>query len=538
MDRETERKYQQLSPFELKDNLISLAAEHTKQSTMAMLNAGRGNPNWIATTPREAFFTLGGFAIEESKRVWNQPHLGGMPQAKGIAKRFDEFAAKNPAAPGIDLLKDAIVYAVGKFGFDADTFVYELTDSVIGDQYPTPDRMLKCIERVVHEYLVQEMCAGQPPEGRYDLFAVEGGTAAMCYVFDSLMVNKLLHKGDKIALGVPTFTPYIEIPELDRYEFRVVEIFADEVDAQGNHTWQYPDWQITRLADPSIKAFFLVNPSNPPSVTLRPNSMNRLVEIVKTRNPNLIIITDDVYGTFVNGFVSLMAKLPRNTIGVYSFSKYFGCTGWRLGVVAVHEDNIFDPMIAKLPEADRNILNNRYKSLSLTPEKMKFIDRMVADSRQVALNHTAGLSLPQQAQMALFSLFALVDKENNYKKATQQIIQRRLEDLIKGIGFTLQPNPYRTGYYATLDLLVWARRMYGEEFADYLTTNYEPVDILFRLAERFSTVLLNGGGFDAPDWSIRISLANLPDETYPLIGEYLAALGKEYVREWEASKNK
>ncbi|MCX5808363.1 MAG: aspartate 4-decarboxylase [Proteobacteria bacterium] len=538
MDRETERKYQQLSPFELKDNLISLAAEHTKQSTMSMLNAGRGNPNWIATTPREAFFTLGGFAIEESKRVWNQPHLGGMPQAKGIAKRFDEFAARNAAAPGIDLLKNAIVYAVGKFGFDADTFVYELTDSVIGDQYPTPDRMLKCIERVVHEYLVQEMCAGQPPEGQYDLFAVEGGTAAMCYIFDSLMVNKLLHKGDKIALGVPTFTPYIEIPELDRYEFRVVEIFADEVDSQGNHTWQYPDWQITRLADPSIKAFFLVNPSNPPSVTLRPNSMNRLVEIVKTRNPNLIIITDDVYGTFVNGFVSLMAKLPHNTIGVYSFSKYFGCTGWRLGVVAVHEDNIFDTMIAKLPEADRNILNNRYKSLSLTPEKMKFIDRMVADSRQVALNHTAGLSLPQQAQMALFSLFALIDKENNYKKATQQIIQRRLEDLIKGIGFTLQPNPYRTGYYATLDLLIWARRMYGEEFADYLVTNYEPVDILFRLAERFSTVLLNGGGFDAPDWSIRVSLANLPDETYPLIGEYLATLGKEYVKEWEASKTK
>ena len=31
-------------------------------------------------------------------------------------------------------------------------------------------------------------------------------------------------------------------------------------------------------------------------------------------------------------------------------------------------------------------------SLSLQPEKMKFIDRMVADSRQIALNHTAGLS--------------------------------------------------------------------------------------------------------------------------------------------------
>ena len=48
-----------------------------------------------------------------------------------------------------------------------------------------------------------------------------------------------------------------------------------------------------------------------------------------------------------------MADLPHNTIGVYSFSKYFGATGWRLGVVAVHQNNIFDKMIAALPEADK-----------------------------------------------------------------------------------------------------------------------------------------------------------------------------------------
>ena len=101
-----------------------------------------------------------------------------------------------------------------------------------------------------------------------------------------------------------------------------------------------------------------------------------------------------------------MAELPQNTIGVYSYSKHFGCTGWRLGVVAVHQNNIYDKMLAKLPAKDRAALNHRYSSISLTPEKLKFIDRMVADSRQVALNHTAGLSLPQQIQMALFSLFA------------------------------------------------------------------------------------------------------------------------------------
>ena len=51
---------------------------------------------------------------------------------------------------------------------------------------------------------------------------------------------------------------------------------------------------------------------------------------------------------------------------------------------------------------------------------------MVADSRCVALNHTAGLSLPQQVQMTLFSLFALLDKDDRYKKLTKEVVQRRL----------------------------------------------------------------------------------------------------------------
>jgi hypothetical protein len=34
----------------------------------------------------------------------------------------------------------------------------------------------------------------------------------------------------------------------------------------------------------------------------------------------------------------------------------------------------------------------------------------------------------------------------------------------------------------------------------------------FRLAEDRGIVLLNGGGFEAPQWSMRLSLANLPDE--------------------------
>ena len=530
-----QQEFEKLSPFELKDKLIQLASDASRQSTQTMLNAGRGNPNWITTTPRDAFFTLGTFAIQESKRVWDETDLGGMPQKAGIAKRLSDFAAKNPNAPGIGLIQAAVEYAVKEFKFNPDAFVHELIDSIIGDQYPSPDRMLVHAERVVHEYLAKEMCGGKPPAGKFDIFAVEGGTAAMCYIFDSLMVNHLLHRGDKVALALPMFTPYIEVCHLDRFHFDVVEMNASEVSSSdGRHTWQYPDAEIDKLKDPSIKALFFVNPSNPPSVAMRANSMQRLAALVQNNRPDLIVVTDDVYGTFVPGFRSLMAEVPQNTIGVYSFSKYFGCTGWRLGVVAIHEDNIFDKAIAKLPEGIRRELNARYGPLTLHPEQIKFIDRMVADSRCVALNHTAGLSLPQQVQMTLFSLFALLDKDDRYKKLTKEIVKRRLQALWAGMNLPLPPDPMRADYYATLDIMVWAEKTHGPAFVEFLKKNYHPFDVLFALAEKFSTVLLNGSGFAGPDWSVRVSLANLPDEAYSQIGNQLTTVVQVAVNAWKA----
>src|SRR5271154_3861713 len=91
---EEQKEFEKLSPFELKDKLIQLANDTSRQGAQTMLNAGRGNPNWIATTPRDAFFTLGTFAVQESKRVWEEPDLGGMPQKSGAAKRLSDFLAK------------------------------------------------------------------------------------------------------------------------------------------------------------------------------------------------------------------------------------------------------------------------------------------------------------------------------------------------------------------------------------------------------------------------------------------------------------
>lgn len=540
--REEMKRLSSLSPFELKAEFIKLAEAQQEgkpgQKGMAartMLNAGRGNPNWVATGPREAYLALGYFALSESRRVWTADNLGGMPEKQGSAARFERFVRTHPELPGIEMLKASFDLAVERFGFDADAFVHEMSDSMIGDNYPSPDRMLTHCEDVVRGYLQDEMFDGNPPSDRLSVFATEGGTAAMCYTFDSLMKNGILKKGDKIALMVPEFTPYLEIPELDTYEFDVVPVEANMFAEDGVREWRYPTEEVAKLADPMVRMVCLVNPSNPPSLALSQRVTDQIKEIVATSNPNLVIVTDDVYGTFVDGFRSIAADLPRNTLLVYSYSKHYGATGWRLGVIGLHDDNIIDDMLIAQPQEQKDRLNDRYGTLSLEPEKIRFIDRLVADSRQVALNHTAGLSLPQQVMMVLFSLFDMLEEGQAYKRRIREIVQRRLQLLLEGAQMKIAEDPKRAAYYIELDLLAEAERVQGKAFADFLEQNYEPVDPLFRLAEQTSVVLLNGGGFDGPEWSVRASLANLDDLDYLQIGHHLRKIFDDYIAEWKAS---
>jgi aspartate 4-decarboxylase len=526
------RKFETLGPFEIKDELIKLAKKTSRTTQSAFLNAGRGNPNWIATTPREGFFLLGQFAITESKRVMEHPAgVGGMPQPQGIAGRFEAWLAKHSDMPGAPFLSAMVPFAVKTFGFEPDAFVHELVDSIIGDNYPVPDRMLVHNERIVHEYLMWAMCGKPHPAGKFDLYAVEGGTAAMCYIFKSLKANRLLHPGDTIALGTPIFTPYLELPHLEDYGLKFITIQAPQ-----ENRFQFTDAELKKLEDPKVKAFFLVNPGNPTGVAISKEVIGKIANLVKTKRPDLMLLTDDVYGTFVNDFRSLLGELPQNTIGVYSYSKYVGCTGWRLGVIAVHEDNIFDKMIAKLPDADLKALDKRYGTLVLEPRKIKFIDRIVADSRDVALNHTAGLALPQQVMMSLFSLAEMMDGAKLYQKACMEIVHRRAKAMIENLGIDVAPNPLYNAYYGLIDFEFFARKNIGQDAVEYLKKNVHPLDLAFRLAEVHGIVLLNGGGFEAPDWSLRVSLANLPDEAYEEIGRGVRSIARGYRDAFEASK--
>ena len=522
-------RYSKLSPFELKDSLIAMAAGRTDR---LLLNAGRGNPNFLATLPRRAFFQLGLFSVSEAELSFSymSEGVGGLARRDGLSARFHTFVTQNSQRPGAAFLGKALSYVRDQLGLDPDAFLHEMVAATLGANYPEPDRMLHISEKVVREYIVREMGIKDMQADDVDLFAVEGGTAAMAYIFHSLKENRLIKPGDRIALGSPIFTPYLEIPELNDYQLEKVMI-----DADANAGWQYPASEIRKLEDPSIKAFFLVNPSNPASVKIEDAGLNAIAKVIDKR-PDLIILTDDVYGTFADDFQSLFAICPRNTILVYSFSKYFGATGWRLGVIAMARDNIIDRMIGELPESESQELDARYASLTPEPRDVRFIDRLVADSRAVALNHTAGLSTPQQAQMVLFALFNMMDARQEYKKALKALVRRRDAVLYRTLGMPTRDDVNSVDYYTLVNLEDVCRNLYGDDFAEWVLETQNPTDILFTIADETGIVLLPGSGFGVQHPSGRVSLANLNEHHYAAIGSSLRRLAASYHEKYKEGK--
>jgi len=514
-----EKELERLGAFEIASKMLKLAKNNENHNSF--LNAGRGNPNWINTQARLAFARFMAFGVKESERTMIEGNLGGYTTLDGIGGRLDDILdlSQNEDA----FIKTFIDYAVDVLGINRDALVKEFTDAIIGNNYPVPSRCLVNIEKIINAYLQDTLYKGVSLSESTQVFPTEGGTAAICYIFNSLKKNGLIKEGDRIAINTPIFTPYLQIPKLTDYEMVEVDLAARE-----DNNWEIPIAALDVLEDESIKAFFLVNPSNPASRALDSRLLKRIKEICEKRH-DLIIITDDVYGTFVDGFQTVYAVAPYNTLLVYSYSKLYGATGWRVGCIAMNKQNVFDDLIARMPEEKLKSLDEDYSIVTTDPRSFPFIERLTADSRSIGLYHTSGLSTPQQAMMALFSLSHLVCNDcDDYIESTKKIVAQRYHNFFEGLGIKEDNSCENAKYYSLINIYNLAEHLYGKNLATYIRGNFEEIDFLLNLAKEDGVVIMEGVGFDAPSGTLRVSQANLPDDAYPKIARCIKALLKEY----------
>lgn len=518
-----ERGKEGLGAFEKSAGMMKIAKNNVNDNTF--LNAGRGNPNWINTTGRLAFCRFMEFGIEESRRSIDMGSLAGYTQEKKIYKRFLEFLDKTNYVDAFII--EAIDYASKELLIDSDVLVKEFVDAILGNNYPVPSVALVNIEKILSVFLESTLFRNTNLYKSTNIFPTEGGTAAIVYIFDSLKHNGLLNESDKIAINSPIFTPYIQIPKLTNFDFVPINVSSSE-----ENRWQITKEDIDKLKDKSIKAFFLVNPSNPGSHALDDETLEHIGKLISER-PDLMIITDDVYGTFVNNFRSVYSIAPHNTILVYSFSKLYGATGWRTGLIAVNEKNVFDELIKELPDDKKAILDYDYSIVSTNPRELSFIERMCADSRSIGLYHTSGLSTPQQAMMGLFALTHLVNKEKDeYIESAKAVIACRYSKLFHALGIEEDDSVTNSKYYSLINIYNIAEKKYDKGFSEYLKEHFDGEKFMYKLAQEEGVVLMMGEGFGAMPGTLRVSQANLDDDQYELVGYRILKILDDYHKKY------
>ena len=530
------KKYDELSPFELKDKLMSLAASSKKP----MLNAGRGNPNFFNVFVREIFAKLQVLVMkitETKKHLLHDLDVYPGPDEFNYDKLFRK-GVKKWNKRHRDFFVDYMTFIKDKCKEQKKNYNHMLHDlllSTIGCFYPVPPQMQPHLNFASQEFMY-DMVIGSPTghgkeEGYklkptdFEFFATEGAAAGILYVFNTLKENYLLKPGDTIAIITPIFSPYLEMPRLADYDLNIVEL-------KGNPEKNYAldDDQIDKLRDKKVKGLFMVNPSNPGAYSLPKENIDTIGHLINTERPDIFVLSDSVYAPFARKYNSFMLSCPKNTIEVYSLSKYFGTTGWRLGLVMMPKDTNLNKMIKNISATETKALHKRYSLATTDPEKLSFMDRIVFDSRQVAEAHVGGLSTPQQVLIGLFLFYHMHDSSHNYQHHIQDLLEKRMRVLYEDLKTQPRIVPESTDYYTLLDIPAITENLYGKSARDTLEKKYSYLEFMFHLANKYQTIMLPGKGFGTTNnWILRACLANLPIAEYSKISKNLASCIHDFV---------
>lgn len=188
--------------------------------------------------------------------------------------------------------------------------------------------------------------------GPKNVVVTTGGVGAL-----STSLLTLCDPGDAILLSDPTWPNYGMMAVLQGLEVRRYNLRPED-------GWLPNPDEIERLITPNCRALVLVSPSNPTATVIGEELMRELLEVA--RRHDLWVISDEVYDAITFGKPALSAYRidPDRVISVFSFSKTYAMTGWRIGY-AVCRSNIAK-QLSKCQEPTTSCVNSLAQIGALT----------------------------------------------------------------------------------------------------------------------------------------------------------------------------
>jgi aspartate/methionine/tyrosine aminotransferase len=159
----------------------------------------------------------------------------------------------------------------------------------------------------------------------------------------------LVEPGDRVLLPDPGWPNYSMMAHLlhlgqDYYVLRAENEFLPDLD------------ELERAVTPRTRAIIINSPSNPLGTIIPAEILRGICEFAARHD--LYVISDEAYEhvIFEPGFVSPAALGDANrVVSIYSFSKSYAMTGWRVGYVVAPK--ILSPIIQKLQEPQVSCVN-------------------------------------------------------------------------------------------------------------------------------------------------------------------------------------
>lgn len=254
--------------------------------------------------------------------------------------------------------------------------------------------------------------------GTENVIISNGADDSIRCVFDCFV-----EEGDEILLPVPNYGMFDIFGRIR--EAKVTEILYHD-------DFSFPVEQVLAAISATIKLIIIVNPANPLGTIV---SEKELIRILDKASDSLVLL-DETYWHFVGkSYLPLIQKYP-NLIVVQTFSKAYGLTGLRLGMLFSAAANIRHLVKVNLPFAVNSLV---LKAGSVALADQKFIQQVVHNVRaeaQYLRNELNQLGIETRICHTNFLLMKVGHRVEEIYQALQQrnVLVRNLDKypLLKG----------------------------------------------------------------------------------------------------------
>lgn len=220
----------------------------------------------------------------------------------------------------------------------------------------------------------------------FGVIVTDGAVAGLSHA-----VRTLLHPGEELIAAEPGWKWPLSFARSLGATARELPVYDP---AQG---YRLAPAQLRAAMRPETKLIYLVDPNNPMGTRFEPGEIAEFAAIAREFDAQ--VIHDCTYRHFATGHTLLAPLAPERTVTTYSFSKWLGLAGLRVGaMVAAHA------MIARFAEAAPNALGSsvlaQRAAIAGLEHKAEWLpvviaaDRAAKASIAAAVAGVPGLALP------------------------------------------------------------------------------------------------------------------------------------------------